>query len=102
MNELCTTYFKWNNKIVDGFKVVKLNGSYVIKAYTTCKKLGNWQDFLRYNSLDKVIDYFTRLVKRDEEDRKSFASDSERDIRWTDIEDKWRYDTLQALLNVRL
>lgn len=95
MKELCKTYFEIDGKIINGYKVVEENGSYNIYVYTSCKKLGNWQLLSRYNSLDNLICYFKKLVKRDEIEHQTQTD-------WVIIENQWRRNTLEILLNVLL
>lgn len=60
--EICKTYFKFGNEIIDGFKVIKYNETYYIYTYTSCERLGNWQQFLKYNNYDGVLKYFKNMV----------------------------------------
>lgn len=91
MKEICKTFFKMDKEIIDGYNIYEKSGAYYIDVYTTCKKLGNWQTLLKYNCIDKVIDYFNRIVKSDIEDNKSKSI-------WSMKEKEWRKNTLNLLL----
>jgi hypothetical protein len=97
MKELCKTYFEFDGKVINGYKVVEECGSYDIYVYTSCKKLGNWQLFLSYKNIDKVIRYFENQVKRDIEESKEYYDQFT--IDWISKENKWRKDTLEQLQN---
>lgn len=57
---ICEEYFKFENKIINGFKVLKNDkyDIYDIYVYTSCKKLGNWQLFLPSKPIQEVKNYF--------------------------------------------
>ena len=93
MKELCKTFFKMDGKIIDGYKVTEENGRYCIHVYTSCKRLGNWQEFLHYDDLNKVIKYFKRSVDRDITERQV-------ETEWVIAENKWRKQTLDLLLAI--
>lgn len=61
--ELCTTYFKYNSKIINGWKIIKNNNTYEVYMYSACKKLNNWQLFLSYNNKKSILKYFSYQVK---------------------------------------
>lgn len=87
--EICKKYFKINNEIINGFKIVK-NGNYNIYVYTSCKKSNNWQLFLTYETIEKVKRYFNmQLDKRREENDIS--------IEWNRIEVEWRKSIVDEL-----
>lgn len=61
--EICKTYFKFGNEIIDGYKITELNGTYYIYTYTSCESLGNWQLLLKYDNYSKILKYFKNIVK---------------------------------------
>lgn len=94
VKELCKTFFKIKNKIINGYKVVEENGVYNIYVYTTCKKLGNWQKFLSYNSLDEIVNFFKKLVDRDK-------LEGTNESLWVRTENEWRKNTLDLILKLQ-
>lgn len=66
-NELCKTYFEFDGKIINGWKVVECNNTYEVYTYTSCKKLGNWQLFLTYDDKEKILKYFKNQVNKTNE-----------------------------------
>jgi hypothetical protein len=94
MIEICKTFFKMDNEIINGYKILNENGMYNIYVYTTCEKLGNWQEFLSYDSVNKVINYFKKIVMRD-------ITDNQPQTIWNIKENEWRKNTLDLLLQFR-
>ena len=94
MKELCKTFFKMDGEIINGYKVSEENGSYYIYVYTTCKELGNWQEFLHYDNLNKVINYFKKLVTRD-------ITENQIKSEYVNTENEWTKNTLDLLLNYK-
>lgn len=60
--EICKRYFKIDNDIINGFKIIKEFSEFRIYIYTSCKKLNNWQLFLEYSSLKEVKNYFKKQL----------------------------------------
>lgn len=93
--EICKTYFKINNNIINGFKISKNNNSFKIYVYTTCEKLNNWQLFLHYNSIKEVREYFKKLLD-------SYVRECNQDIEWNRIETEWVRHTLNILNTIEV
>ena len=93
MKELFKTYFKIDGEIINGYKITEKNGRYFINVYTSCEKLGNWQEFLYYDDLNKVINYFKKSVARDIEGNQKSE--------WAITENEWRKHTLKLLLDYK-
>ncbi|WP_312286827.1 hypothetical protein [Terrisporobacter sp.] len=79
--EICKKYFKINNEIINGFKIVE-NGNYDIYVYTSCKKLNNWQLFLTFETIEKVKRYFNMQLN-------NHLSENDSSIEWNKIGIEW-------------
>lgn len=78
---MCKKYFKMNNKIINGFKVVK-NENYEVYIYTSCKKINNWQLFLTYKTKEDVKAYFNKQYHE-------HIENLDMSIEWNNIETEW-------------
>ncbi|MBN1076015.1 hypothetical protein DVV91_16970 [Clostridium botulinum] len=86
--EICKTYFRFNNDIINGYKVIDNNGKYDIFVYTSCQQLGNWQLFLTLDK-EKLLKYFKNQVNNFIE--QSLKND------WCETELKWYKNTYNIL-----
>lgn len=86
--EICETYFKYDNEIINGWKVIEYNNTYEIYTYTSCKKLGNWQLFLTFESKERMLRYFENQVNNTEENLKN---------EWCRVEHEWFKNTYEEL-----
>lgn len=86
--EICRTYFLFNDEIINGFKITDNKGVYRIYIYTSCEKLGNWQEFLKYNNFESILRYF----------RNTFNDYNEmKETDWNIKEKMWCKETLEQV-----
>lgn len=88
--EICKEYFKINNDIIDGFKVIKNSTAYNIYVYTSCVALNNWQLFLTFDTLENVKKYFNKQLQ------KSLEENNQK-IEWNKKESEWIKNILNKL-----
>jgi hypothetical protein len=88
-NKLCETYFEFDNKIINGWKVIENNNNtYEVYSYTSCKKLGNWQLFLTFDDKETMLRYFRNQISNTIE---------KLDNDWCRIEHEWFKNTYEEL-----
>lgn len=88
--EICKTYFIFNNETINGWRITDNKGIYRIYTYTTCKRLGNWQEFLKYDDFKFVLRYF----------RNNFNNYSDiKESEWNKKEKLWSKETLEQVEN---
>lgn len=88
--EICKSYFEMYGKVVDGFKVMNEFGKFRIYTYTSCEKLGNFQLFLEYKTLEQVKKYFKNLYKK-------ILEENDQTIEWNKKEAEFIGDILNIL-----
>ena len=93
------TYFNFRNKIINGWKIVKIGSMYDVYTYTSCKKLGNWQLFFSNYSFDKLLKYFEENLFTLEEQEKDCNNDYQKE--WVNAEKNWRKETLEQFILTR-
>jgi hypothetical protein len=87
-NIICETYFKVDDKIINGWKVLKCNDSYDLYIYTSCKKLNNWQLFLTFDDKERMLRYFKNRIENTSENL---------EINWCKTEHEWIKNTYDIL-----
>jgi hypothetical protein len=86
--EICKTYFEFDNKIINGWKVIECDNTYEVYTYTSCKVLGNWQLFLTFDDKETMLRYFRNQVNK---------TNDKLENEWCKTEHEWFVNTYDIL-----
>jgi hypothetical protein len=86
--EICKTYFEFDNKIINGWKVIECDNTYEVYTYTSCKALGNWQLFLTFDDKETMLRYFRNQVNK---------TNDKLENEWCKTEHEWFVNTYDIL-----